>query len=184
MREIFRKTSHMLFGLLITAFILLSPHDFAVQVMTAVVFVSVAIADAISKGYNIPLFSIIVNKMERDVKVPGKGAIIFFISALLCTVIFSKDYAAIAILVLSVTDGISTIVGTKFGKHRLYGKKSWEGTAAGLIAGFIVLLPFTTIFIAVIAAIAGSVTELLSPIDDNLTVPFVVCIAVYSLQFF
>jgi len=183
MREIFRKTSHMAFGLLITAFILLSPHDFAIQVMTAVIFISVAISDAIAKGYNIPLFSAIVNKMEREGNVPGKGAIVFFISALLCTVIFSKDYAAIAILVLSVTDGISTIVGTKMGKHKIYGKKSLEGTAAGLIAGFIVLIPFTAPLIAVIAAIAGSVTELLSPIDDNLTVPFVVCIAVYALQF-
>lgn len=182
MREIFRKTSHMAFGLLITAFIFLSPHDLAVQVMTAVVFVSVAIADAISKGYNIPLFSTIVNRMERDVKVPGKGAIVFFISALLCTVIFSKEYAAIAILVLSVTDGISTIVGTKAGRHRLYKNKSCEGTAAGLIAGFIVLLPFTAPATAVILAIAGSAAELFSPIDDNLTVPFVVCIVLYALQ--
>ena len=86
-------------------------------------------------------------------------------------------------LVLSFLDGVSTIVGINFGKTRIYKHKSLEGSLSGIICGFLALylfLPIPTVTAAVTAVIAG-ITELISPVDDNLTIPIAVCIALTLL---
>ena len=172
----------MAFGLLIAAFIYLVPWEIALYTFTAVIFIGVVIADAIDRGIHIPLFYNIIRKLERDGAFPGKGAIFFFIGVLFCLAFFGDSVTPVAIVVLAVLDSVSTIVGKRFGKIKLVGKKTLEGTASGIVASAIVLLFLVQPVAAIVVSIIAGVTELVSPVDDNLTIPVVSCICLFLLN--
>ena len=115
MREEYRKTAHIFFGIIIALFIYFADRITAIAVLGIVILLSLCIAAAIYKGKYIPLFSPIVAGLEREGVFPGKGTILFFIGTFVCLLIFEKDYVVSAVLVLSFLDGISTIVGINFG---------------------------------------------------------------------
>ena len=46
-----------------------------------------------------------------------------------------------AVLALAVMDGVATLVGIRYGMHRIYNGKSLEGASAGIAAAALVLLP-------------------------------------------
>lgn len=81
-------------------------------------------------------------------------------------------------------DAFAALVGTKFGKHKIYGKKSWEGTIAmcvvSLISVLIVLLIinivewYFVLVVGVVVSAAVSTTELFTPNGlDTITCPLV-----------
>ncbi len=174
----------MIFGLLIAAFIYYS-HSISGAIATvtfvAVIFTAVVIADAASRGIRVPLFSYLISKLEREDAFPGKGTIFFFISTLFCLAFFGSESTVIAIVMLAVLDSISTVAGISFGKKKIYNNKSLEGTACGIGAGFVVMLFFTGPINAIILAAAAGITELVSPVDDNLTIPPVTCIMLWII---
>ena len=81
-----------------------------------------------------------------------------------------------AIVALAVLDGIATIVGLRYGKHRIFNGKSWEGTGAGIAAAFLVLLLVVPPAQALAIAVIAGLIELLAPVDDNLLIPPCICI--------
>lgn len=183
MREEYRKSAHIFFGIIIAIFIYFADRITATAVLGTVILLSLCISAAIYKGKYIPLFSPIVAGLEREGVFPGKGTILFFIGTFICLLLFQKEYVVASVLVLSFLDGVSTIVGINFGKTRIYKHKSLEGSLSGIICGFLALylfLPIPTVTAAVTAVIAG-ITELISPVDDNLTIPIAVCIALTLL---
>lgn len=172
----------MAFGLLIAAFIWFVQEEIALYTLTAVIFIGVVIADATDRGIHVPLFYSIIREMERDGAFPGKGAIFFFIGVLFCLAFFGDAIAPVAIVVLAVLDSVSTIVGKKYGKTKLIGKKSLEGTTAGIVASVVVLLFIVQPVAAVVVSVVSGLAELVSPVDDNLTIPVVACICLFLLS--
>lgn len=72
-------------------------------------------------------------------------------------------------------DSIATLVGLRFGRHTLRGKKSLEGTLAGAAAAALALaflIPWWAA--AAVAGVAG-VIEAFSPVDDNVAIQVGVC---------
>lgn len=184
MNEYIRQLSHLLFGVLIAAFIYLGPVSLVLAVLSSCVFVGFLFSDAIIRGYYIPLISVIVGHLERDVEYPGKGTLVFLITALFVTAVFPAPAAALSILVLAVLDSVTTLAGITFGRHKIYQNKSAEGTVAGIIVTFIVLLFFIHPGIALITACIAGITELFSPVDDNMTIPLVAGITLMVLTLF
>ncbi len=84
--------------------------------------------------------------------------------------------AATAIMMWGVGDGMAAMIGIPLGKHKLYHKKSVEGSLAMLMSSFLVgLVMLRQFFPAMIAALLGTVTELFSPSEyDTVTVPLVI----------
>ncbi|MBO5223714.1 MAG: phosphatidate cytidylyltransferase [Clostridia bacterium] len=81
-------------------------------------------------------------------------------------------------------DAFAALVGTKFGKHKIYGKKSWEGTVAMCVIALISVLTVLLIInivewyfvlaVGVIVSVAVSATELFTPNGlDTITCPLV-----------
>ena len=73
-----------------------------------------------------------------------------------------------------VGDTLAALVGRKFGRHRFFGGKSWEGSAACLAGTLAVAVctPGLIWSVAVIGAVVATVVEALPiGIDDNVTVP-------------
>ncbi len=176
MDEDLRKIAHLLFGLLISALLLSLEESRVLVILGSSVFTGLALSDAISRGYRIPLVSQIVERLERKEVLPGKGALFFAVSALICLIIFDPFTAFLGVLLLSVLDSTTTLVGMHVGRHRVFMHRTLEGTLAGIAAGTLSLLLFIGPTMAfLLSCIAGTV-ELLSPIDDNLTIPVAVCI--------
>lgn len=166
----------MLFGLVIAGFIYFAPAWLAQFTFVAVIFTGVIIADAIDRGIRVPLFSYLIGRLERDGVFPGKGTIFFFIGTLFCLTFFGSESTIIAIVMLAVLDSVSTVAGIHYGRRKIYNSKTLEGTICGIGAAFVIMLFFTGPLTALILSVAAGITELVSPVDDNLTIPPVTCI--------
>jgi dolichol kinase len=100
------------------------------------------------------------------------GSIYYVLGIYACTMLFPIEMAAAAILVLTISDSASTLIGYTYGTHRLpYNKnKSWEGsitfaiTAIGIMYFFV---PQQAILIGVLLAL----TESLPRLNDNISIP-------------
>jgi len=140
------------------------------------------IADVLNK-----VFSKILREDEsiKD-KFKLSGAIYVFISALLCTIFFTKIIAITAMTVLILGDTAAALVGKKIGKIKFKSLgKTLEGSIAFFIISVIGVFLISMILEVnhgyIIAAISGifiaTLVELISKkifIDDNLSIPLTV----------
>jgi phytol kinase len=125
--------------------------------------------------------------MEREhdkKRFPGKGAILLLVGALITGLLF---YAHIlpALLVLGVADSLSTIIGMRFGKKKIFRtNKSWIGTATFFVCSCVVLIFFSSwwLLISLIATLAELVNyHRFLLLDDNLVIPLVVALTLWVL---
>ncbi|MDD3856456.1 MAG: phosphatidate cytidylyltransferase [Methanoculleus sp.] len=181
MHESLRQIVHLTFGLGIAGFILLFDRDIVLSVLMLALFVGFILSDAISRGYTIPVVSSIIAGLERRDAVPGKGALFFALGALFCIAFFAKEIAFVGLVALSLLDSVTTLAGLRFGRTRIYNNKSLEGTLAGFVVTAAVLCFLAPPGIALATAAAAAIAELVSPVDDNLVVPVVACLALTLL---
>ena len=102
------------------------------------------------------------------------GATFYILSTFLCILFFEKKVAIVCILFVVLGDAVAALVGMKWGRTKLIGKKSLEGSAAC----FVVCATISVIWLNPIIGIAGAFVatgvELLPlRIDDNLTVSLI-----------
>lgn len=125
----------------------------------------------------------VLKLFERDhhlEKFPGRGVLFFTIGTYLALVLFERNIAYAGILILSVGDAVSNVVGRQWGRisTKLNPNKNIEGNLAGIL----VSIPFAYYFFpniyAVIAAcFVGMFLEIPAirifnfEIDDNLLIP-------------
>jgi phytol kinase len=178
MHEVFRKVVHLITGLLIALAIPLFDKQLVLGAFVIAIFVGFILSDALSRGYRIPLVTRVVRVLEREDVLPGKGTLFFAIGVFFCLVFFPVQVAIPAIICLAVLDGVATLVGIKFGRHRVWKGKSLEGTAAGIGVTVIALLVLTPLSIplALAASVTAGIVELFTPVDDNLLIPLSVCL--------
>ena len=176
MDEFLRKISHLVFGLIIVGGIIALPEPVMVYLLILSVFAGFIISDAIQRGYYIPFISGLIDRLERKDAIPGKGAIYFAISCLFCLIFFDKSIVVPAIAALAVLDSIATIIGLRYGRNRISNGKSLEGSFAGMVATLFVLIFFLPPIQALAASFVAGVVEILSPVDDNLTIPVCICL--------
>jgi len=176
MKELIRQLVHLVFGLAVAGMVFVTGQPAAVAILAGGLFIGIVMVDLILRGCRVPLFSPLVDAFDRGDRLPGRGALYFAVSALACLILFPVTISVPALVTLAVLDSVTTIVGVRFGRTRIYNGKSWEGTLAGIIVTVLVLLPFLTLPGAVAVAIVAGVIELLSPVDDNLVIPVAVCV--------
>jgi dolichol kinase len=174
---LWRQFIHYCFGSGFIALVATQGVQITLALLAASFLVGLLFSFLLKKGVKIPLFFHAAKAVERDYEkhLPGKGALLFFLSAIIVLgafgVLMQKPLAAIGALCAVVYgDSASTIVGIKFGKHRLVGKRTVEGTLGGLAAAFFFLQFIFPLPIAFTAAAVGMAAELL-PWDDNFTIP-------------
>lgn len=181
MREDLRQVLHLLIGLLIAALIRFVDPAVAVPLLAGGLLCGMMVADAIRRGYHLPLISWILAQAERSGAVPGQGTFFFVMSALTCLVLFGSVTAATGVLVLAVLDSVTALVGMNFGRRKVYRNKTLEGTVAGIVvmAGilFFLLPPPGAVLVSVVAGLI----ELYAPVDDNLLVPVGVCLLIRAV---
>jgi phytol kinase len=176
MQETVRQLVHMVFGLAIAGMVLVLGPVVSAAILAGGLFIGIVMVDLILRGYRLPLFSRLVKEFDRNDSIPGRGALYFAVSALVCVVLVPVAVSVPALVALAVLDSVTTVAGLRFGRHRIHNGKSWEGTGAGILVTTLVLLPFLTPGGAVSAAVVAGAIELVSPVDDNLVIPVAVAI--------
>ncbi len=129
----------------------------------------------------IPLFSRLLRTCRRDTS--ERGFIYYFIGLALTYAFFGSyiPIANAAILILTIGDAASTLIGKLYGKHPLPYKpnKTFEGSIAFIFIGFIGALTQVNPPIAFIGAFIGSLVEAYTPIEDNITTPLIAGVGMF-----
>lgn len=178
-REYKRKLFHMILGICVGLFILYVRKRYVIAIITAILCVGIVIRLFLLRGYKLELVERFLRKFGRPMKI-GMGAMNFFIGTLVALLFyFPREYTAIGVIVLGVSDGLSTIIGMG-SSHKVYGSKSFEGTTAFFVSSFLIIYLFTTLFQALLVSIVLSLIELFTPVDDNIVIP-PICALLLSL---
>lgn len=136
-----------------------------------------------------------VFKFEKRKGRNFSGAFWFYIGAGLGFILFPLNIASAAAAILAVGDSFSTLIGVHFGKHKIVGKKSLEGSLAFLFGSFLISLVFVKPVIGLIGSVIAMLVELFTPhktnlknyhwvFDDNLLIPIISGIVMLALGFF
>lgn len=176
MREIVRQLIHLSLGLIIAAVVLFLDQALVIAVLAIILLAGLVLVDLTLRGHWIPLISPLVEYGDRCDPLPGKGAFFFAVSTLTCVILFPVSTVVPALVSLAVLDSVTTLVGTRFGRHRIHNGKSWEGTLSGIAVTVLFLLPLIPPVGAIVGAVVAGIIELFSPVDDNLVIPVGVCL--------
>lgn len=184
MGETFRQTVHLLMGVTGAGIILLLDDRRALIFVSAVLVAAFLLCDAFTRGYDVPVVSRVFDETERWGKIPLKGAIAYSAGALFCLAVFSREYAAVGLVTVGVLDSVSTLVGLRFGRHTLRGKKSLEGTVAGAAAAALALAFLVPWWAAAAVVMVAGVVEAYFPLDDNVAVQIGACVTLAAVRMF
>lgn len=122
------------------------------------------------------IFAVMLRDHEKDALL---GVTWFLAGMLISLFLYEKHVVIISSLFLTIGDSMADIVGSKYGKHKLVGKKSIEGSLGCLVFSLITGIIYGIIFgIPLIPIIAGAVAATLAEafsfkLGDNMTMPIV-----------
>ncbi len=113
------------------------------------------------------------------------GATNMLIAATLVVAFFDKEVAIYALTVLMVSDSFAALIGKRFGKIKFAGK-TLEGSMAFAISAYLIFNYLTSYYLfdlelnkTILAIVLATITEIFSKkikLDDNLTIPLVICL--------
>jgi dolichol kinase len=124
---------------------------------------------------------------EHEIKGGFTGASYILVTSLCTIILFPKTIAVAAMVFIVIGDTAAALVGRLYGKHKLIGKKSIEGSTACLISVALVsfLIPDLPTLAGIIGAVAAALAEAFSgKIDDNMTVPLISGLAMLAVMRF
>ncbi|MFK8138849.1 MAG: diacylglycerol/polyprenol kinase family protein [Bdellovibrionales bacterium] len=124
-------------------------------------------------------------RVMRENEINGISGTTFLMVGVFTVVsLFPRDVAVLAIGMLAFGDPISSIIGVRFGKDKIIGNKSLQGTMAGfatctLLSFFYYLskdlMVDRLVLVSLISGMLGAVSEIIpvGKLDDNLTFPVI-----------
>lgn len=160
--------------------------------LTMMVFVVPDILRQYYKRWNeifIGLFHVVIRENEIN-KLSGNSYLIT--GVLLLVLFFPPPIVSLTLLFLAFADPIASCVGIRYGKDKIFGQKSLQGTTAAFVVCSLLtylflknqsLLIEKVVIVSIIAGIIGALSELLpiGKLDDNLTLPLMSASGLYIL---
>lgn len=183
--QLTRRFFHFISGALIaTAYLIFLSHQQMIHFLGAIACF-IYVIEQVRISY--PEFAQKVVPVTRFVlraeeQLKESAMVPFMISVLLTIITFPKIIAIIAIFILATSDPLSAIIGIRFGKTKIVGNKSLEGSLAFFVSAFLIchgILMLTMgaytweiTFASILLAFFSAAFEVLPlKLDDNLTIP-------------
>ncbi len=192
MKEELRRKSIHLAGLIVPVVYLFMDKPtilFFVCILTGVA-IAVELAKWLSPHFRAFFFTALMPLLRTHERQGAiTGATYYLISTLLCIFFFYKQPAIVCIFFMVLGDTSAALVGKMWGRMKLTGQKSLEGSAACFIvctataifffsflfdSGVQLQPEFSSLVVALVGASVATIVELLPlRVDDNLTVPLI-----------
>lgn len=173
MFELKRKAVHFL-GLSVPVFYWVYSRD-ATLVLVGIALLCGVFIEVVrlkSEKFNHFIFNIIGGYTREHEHEKITGATYYAVAAFIAVVFFSKMVAISCLLFLTFGDAAASLVGTRWGRHNLFGKSA-EGSSACFLVCSVVGWSLLT-WIGLVGAAVATVIELVPlPVDDNLRIPVV-----------
>ena len=139
---------------------------------------------------NLFVISLFSSMMRRRELCSPSSTTPFLLGSFIVIALFPKPIAIVSMLCLAFGDVAACMIGLRFGKDKLFQKKSLQGSIACFVICFLLILTFliahqvssnTLAVIALIGGLAAAIGELLAvkPLDDNFTIPVVTASILY-----
>jgi len=107
----------------------------------------------------------------------------YFLISVFIILFFPKDICLAVLFFLVFGDAGSALIGTKYGRIKIFSAKTLEGLAGGLVFNLVIgliIYPFLTlpVFLLITGAVVASLVEVLPlKVNDNLSVGVITVIA-------
>lgn len=177
-KEFERNLVHLLLGTLLALIVYFLEKDIALIFFGIMLIIGTILSEMIIRGKKIFFLNKFINEFERDIVRPGLGMLTFFIGVFISLVFFPSKAVFIGVLALAFNDSISTVVGIAFGKHKIWGKKTLEGSIGGFFGTMIIAVMFLPIETAIVISLATTLIELFAVLDDNVMIPPIVSLLI------
>ncbi|MGC8976177.1 MAG: hypothetical protein ACP5OB_00915 [Candidatus Ratteibacteria bacterium] len=186
-----KRKAYRIFMGSITPLIYLLTHSIFFPLAITSFFLTLLLSLEYERWKNPSVWDYILKKYGKIFKTPpGKltGDTYFMIATFIILIFFEKNIAIPSLFFLVFEDAGSGIIGSKFGKIKIFPGKSFEGLLGGIIFNIIILflifkfieLPF---YILLSGALISAIVEVLPiKIDDNLTVGLITSTIMYLLN--
>lgn len=176
LKELLRKTTHLTGFFIPLLYIVL---DKSTMMFIAGAFAGIAVIVEFLKWVSesfrelfFRFFEFILRRHERKGAITG--ATYYIISTFLCIVLFDKHIAIVSIFFIVLGDTAAALVGKAWGRIKLIGSKSLEGSMACFIVCAAISLFWIDPVVGLTGAFVATLAELLPlRLDDNLTVPLI-----------
>ncbi len=181
--ELSRKAVHLL-GVLIPILYLRFEEEFLCLFLPlAALFFTLELLRlkiaAVGKWYLL-LFGRMLRPDEHD---QPSGGFYFVLGAVATILLFPRDIAISALLVLAVSDSAAAFIGQRYGRRQIFGKTPAGSSAFFFSAWFVLAVYFGDNPLKHLpAALLGTLVEALPwPLNDNLTIPIMVGLACWLM---
>lgn len=145
-------------------------------------FVSLDILRHSFPKLNEVLFTVFRPFMREHERHRPAGTSYLLIGMTLIVFLFSKHVVTLSLLFLAVADPLASFVGLKYGRDKIIGQKSLQGTAAAFFVCMFIsafyffsfnLMTERILIVSVLAGLIGAISELVPiwKLDDNFTFP-------------
>jgi dolichol kinase len=180
-----RKAAHILSNLSACLSIWILGLQTTYYLVLLAVIIGILVMHLTLIGVKVPGIEGWLNKVGRVGETPGEGPFYNALGILFALgMLRSEPMAAVAvILMFGLGDGLSTYVGTTYGKHKLpWNKnKTIEGTL-GFMAGAMCAMLIMPVPATFLGAVLGAIVESLPlKLNDNITLPVVLSLLFYFL---
>lgn len=112
------------------------------------------------------------------------GSTYMFLGVTLIVCLYPREVVLLSLLFLGVADPIASTVGIRFGRDKLIGNKTLQGSLAAFFACLIIsvvylmamrLMTERLVIVAILSALIGAISELIpvGKLDDNFTFPVI-----------
>lgn len=141
-------------------------------------------------GLYFKLFGYLLRQHEYDtLNIRINGASWVIIADIICIIFFPKYIAITSMLLLSLADSTSAIIGRVYGKKQYAPNRSYAGTITFFLVGVAVVMLTPKYvysykeYLIYLAALTGTTyaDSVNLPIDDNFTIPVVCAVLLYVL---
>ena len=189
MRETKRQLLHIAVGLVLVWLIhieVLNPIN-----MTVLLVIGFLLS-LLQQKVNIPGITMLLKHMERPDKkiLPGGSTLHYLAGATFVLLLFPKQIALAALMILTLGDSCSHLAGKYLGftKNPFNQQKLIEGTVAGIFVGALGAAFFVPFFKAFTAATIAMLVEAVEikiwrkPLDDNLIIPLLAGFVLWTIR--
>lgn len=179
--ELRRQIAHIITGFSII--LLVRYNLLSLEALLVILIIGGVLSYSMRKR-DLPFFTPVLRWFEREKyikKFPGRGSFFFVLGSFLSLLFFTQNIAFAAIAIMAVGDAVNNIVGTYFGRVKIFynTKKHIEGLVVAVVAATIAAVNFVPLWPAVLASTVALIVETIPfkyqehEIDDNIIIPLV-----------